>query len=219
MTATRPEALVRVLPDTVTARESPADERLLLSLFPSECDVVRGAVAKRRAEFAGGRTAAHACLDALGISPAPLLPGPGRAPVWPDGVVGSIAHAAGRALAAVARTRDLSGIGIDLEPDEPVEEDLFASILTRREIATLAGEANPGRAVRALFTAKEAVYKCLGPLTGVFLEFHGVEIEREGETFRPRLLQSVPPDFPRVDGLRGHTVRDAGFVVSALWIT
>ena len=38
-----------------------------------------------------------------------------RAPVWPDGVVGSITHAGNFAAAAVAWAADIAALGIDLE--------------------------------------------------------------------------------------------------------
>src|SRR5215469_16812348 len=75
-----------------------------LPLRPAEAAIVARAVEKRRAEFATGRACAHAALDAWGAPDAPLLPGPDRAPLWPDGFVGSISHARG-ACAAVAAPR------------------------------------------------------------------------------------------------------------------
>src|ERR1700761_3617241 len=73
-----------------------------VTLFPDEEALLGRAVEKRRREFAAGRGCARRALAALGLPPAPLLPGEGGAPRWPDGVVGSITHCAGYAAAAVA---------------------------------------------------------------------------------------------------------------------
>jgi 4'-phosphopantetheinyl transferase EntD len=63
--------------------------------FPGEADLVADAVEKRRREFVTTRRCARQALAQLGVPPVPIRPGPGRAPVWPAGVVGSLTHCAG----------------------------------------------------------------------------------------------------------------------------
>jgi 4'-phosphopantetheinyl transferase EntD len=220
MSARPCEALRRILPSTVVTRECGADESVLASLFPEERAVVAPAVRKRRAEFAAGRIAARSALCALGFPDTPILPGPDRAPIWPGGVIGSIAHAGDRAIAAVARATAVGGLGIDLERDEAIEEDLWSSILTGREIELLEGVPGPdrGRTVRAVFTAKEAVYKCVYPRIRAFLEFSAVEIALDGAAgrFEVRPRREMPVGFPAACGLIGRVTRDRGYVISAV---
>jgi len=219
--AARPcEALRRILPSTVVTRECGADESILDSLFPQERAIVLPAVRKRRAEFAAGRVAARSALGALGFPDVPLLPGPNRAPIWPGGVVGSIAHAGDRAIAAVARATAVAGLGVDLEPDEPVEEDLWKTILTGPEIERLAKEpeSDRGRTVRLVFTAKEAFYKCVSPRIRQFLEFSAAEIalDRKHRSFEVVAHREMPEGAPALDRLRGRYTFDRGYVISAV---
>src|SRR4051812_41020395 len=80
------------------------------------------AVARRRAEFLAGRYAAAMALEALGC-PSPWEVGrrEDRAPSWPAGFVGSITHGGGLVAAALARSDDCAGIGIDVELVVPPE--------------------------------------------------------------------------------------------------
>ena len=63
------------------------------------------AVDKRQREFATGRRLAHGLLTELGVGGGPLLPGRDRAPIWPDGVVGTISHSRAWCVVAAARGR------------------------------------------------------------------------------------------------------------------
>jgi 4'-phosphopantetheinyl transferase EntD len=79
-------------------------------------------VESRRESFRLGRQAAHQALHGLGRDNGPILAGDNREPIWPDGVVGSIAHAAGCGVALVAPSEHSDGIGIDLEARRPAPE-------------------------------------------------------------------------------------------------
>ncbi len=61
------------------------------------------------------------------------------------------------------------------------------------------------------------MYKALNPLTGVFLDFHDVEVEldRDAERFEARILRDDwPSDAPR--RVAGRYRRADGLVISAL---
>jgi len=79
---------------------------------------------------------------------------------------------------AVARRDRVAGLGIDLEPAAAIEPDLRRYVCTKRELAGLARrpELPLGVAARLLFSAKEAVYKCLYPLLAVPLAYEDLEI-------------------------------------------
>jgi 4'-phosphopantetheinyl transferase EntD len=102
-----------------------------------------------------------------------------RAPIWPDGVVGSITHTGDFAAAAVAWAADIAALGIDSEQIiDPAAARDIADICMVDE-ATLFKAAH-GRSFcefcTFVFSAKEAVFKCLFPLTRKFLEFSDVRI-------------------------------------------
>src|ERR1035441_2071056 len=82
-------------------------------LSSEEEAAVSGAVARRREEFARGRECAHLAMRQLGVRDVALVPGPGRAPVWPDGI---ITYCEGYSAAAVTTTHRFVGLGIDTEP-------------------------------------------------------------------------------------------------------
>src|SRR5690242_7832438 len=70
-------------------------------LYLEESVLVKNAVEKRIAEFCAGRHCAREALRALGRTPGAIL-AEGRAPIWPDGVVGAITHCTGYCGAVVA---------------------------------------------------------------------------------------------------------------------
>jgi len=98
----------------------------------------------------------------------------GGAPTWPKGIVGSLAHDRETAVAAVSSTSRFLALGIDIEPAEPLPEDLIDIVTTDGERSRLG--ISPLYA-RCLFVLKEAVYKASFPLNGLFLDFCDVEID------------------------------------------
>jgi enterobactin synthetase component D len=136
------------------------------------------AVDKRRAEFLAGRLAAAHALKALGVS-GRVARNPDGSPSWPEAVVGSITHGAGRALCAVARKTSLSSLGIDVEllMKEQASLELRRRICSASELAALARTlpAPEHHLVSLAFSAKESLYKCLYPQVGRFMEFAAAE--------------------------------------------
>ena len=127
----------------------------------------------RRASGAA-RIVARTLLANLGASPPFELPrSASRAPLWPPGFVGSLAHDDEFAAAAVAPSEAIRGLGIDIEPALPLPEALLDTIATPREREQLNGDLI---AARLLFCMKEAVYKATNPIDGLFLEHHDVEV-------------------------------------------
>jgi 4'-phosphopantetheinyl transferase EntD len=140
---------------------------------------LRHAVPNRQREFLAGRLCAAQALRCLGAGSIHVGMAGDRTPVWPDGVVGSITHSGGFAAAAVAWAVNIAGIGIDSEQIiDPAAAHDIADVCMVDE-ATLFKPAH-GRSFcefcTFVFSAKEAVYKCLYPLTRKFLEFSDVRI-------------------------------------------
>lgn len=157
-------------------------------LWSEEEHAITRAVEKRRREFAAGRRAVRAALAELGLAPCAVPMGPDRAPIWPQGLTGSISHTDTDCVAVVAPLTAVRAIGIDIEPALPLDEDLWPEICTARELAWLATQptAERGFAARRIFAAKEAFYKAQYPLTGALLDFGVVELSHPRGHFRVR---------------------------------
>src|SRR5262249_11656525 len=91
------------------------DEKALL---PEEAEAISQFVLGSRRARGGARRVARDLLVQFGHPNWSLPRPPGGAPVWPDGVVGSLAHDREVAVAAIGSRRDLAGLGIDVEPAE-----------------------------------------------------------------------------------------------------
>lgn len=191
------------------------------ALFPEEESHLANAVTKRRLEFSAGRTLARGALAQLGLRPRAIPKGADRAPVWPPGIVGSITHTDTYCAAAVARAMDgIQGIGIDLEPLEPIEEELWTE-LAANELGWVGDydASERGVIVRAIFCAKECAFKAQFPLSGALLEFgdFSVSIDRAGETFAARFMRDAGP-FKTRDTLVGRLRFGSGHIAAGLAI-
>jgi len=143
-------------------------------LTPAERADRGPAVAKALHASGAARAVARQLLASLGYAPCDIRRGPGGAPIWPRGVVGSLSHCSNIAVAAVARATEIEALGIDIEPAEGIEPELARMVLTGRE-ATMAG--NDPLHAHTCFAIKEAIYKAVFPRDGVFLDFHDVELD------------------------------------------
>jgi 4'-phosphopantetheinyl transferase EntD len=149
---------------------SPGDENSLMAV--EEAAFAASVVKVRRASGAA-RIVARGLLARLGYTDWALPKSPTGAPAWPAEVVGSLAHDARVAVAAVGLRRHIAAVGIDVEPAEALPFDLLGMIATPTEQRQIADDPHAGR---LLFAAKEAVYKAVHPLDQVFLEHHDVEV-------------------------------------------
>lgn len=185
------------------------------ALWPGEALAVANAVDHRRAEFAAGRAAARAAMKAAGLDPAAIPCGPDRAPVWPEGVTGSITHGEEVALAVAAPLSLAAGLGIDIEPDAPLPDDILSEICDGDECAWIAGQVEPLRWARLIFVAKEAAFKCQYPASGAIFGFDvmNVRVDPGSGGLSARFTRAVPP-FGVGDALPGRFARTAGVIVA-----
>jgi 4'-phosphopantetheinyl transferase EntD len=157
-----------------------------VTLFAEEESVIERAVDGRRRAFATARHCARQALGTLGITPVPIPRGERGCPCWPDEVVGSITHCSGYRAAVAARTATAAAIGIDALPAGPLPRGVLprvASLAEREHVAEL-GQHAPGVSwERLLFSAKEALYKALYPLTRAELGFSDASVTFDSETF------------------------------------
>jgi enterobactin synthetase component D / holo-[acyl-carrier protein] synthase len=187
-------------------------------------DPLRRAIPKRQLEFVAGRRCAAAALATLGLTSHPLPIGRDGAPVWPTGVVGSITHTDGFVCAAAALARDAEGLGIDAEPVLSRHRVSLVEhcIATRAELAAVTALARLDRAaaLTLVFSAKEALYKCLYPLVGRvfdYLEADVEDVDAAGHVTM-RVLADLSSEWPagsRVGG-RFEIVTDRVFTAFVL---
>lgn len=208
-------------------------------LLPEERALLPDTVHPRRLlEFTLGRGSARAALASFdrSLAGAPLLRTGGntgentaeRTPRWPEGYVGAITHHKGRAAAAVARVRDYAGLGLDLEARRAMSDGMRRRLLRPEERAGLAGLTEADAELRAMiiFSAKESIYKCLNPLTGIYLGFQDAEVFEVGEpapetsigALRWRLLKQSGPRFSvGYEGVGAYVLRP-GIVLTGVWM-
>jgi 4'-phosphopantetheinyl transferase EntD len=150
----------------------PGDEAALLL---EEASAFEGSVVAARRASGAARLVARNLLKRLGYPVCPIKRGSARAPTWPEGIRGSLAHDSDYAVAAICRVEDFRALGIDVEPAELLPPELVDLVATPSERnAHLAADGFGGR---MLFAAKEAVYKAIYPLDRMFLDYHDVEID------------------------------------------
>ncbi len=190
-------------------------------LFPQEHELIAKAVAKRREEFAAVRFCARKALRRLGFTPSPILTGDAGAPLWPEGVVGSMTHCAGYYAAAVARAGEVTSLGIDAELDEPLPTGVFEVVARSEEIADLRPRMTGAATVhwdRLLFSAKESLYKTWYPIARRWLDFTEARITlRPDGTFTAELLvDPLTVGTRRISHLDGRWANHGGILVTAI---
>lgn len=190
-------------------------------LCAEERQCVARAIPTRQREFAAGRLMAREALRAFGAPDAPLIAAQDRRPLWPRGFVGSISHAGGACVVTVGRSDLAASVGIDLEVDGTVERGVARLVCRPAELARMESLDEQAflRSAKVVFSTKEAVYKCLHPLTGIYLDFHAVEVELDLDAGRFRARVMHPPlaqgAYARLDG---RVVCSDGWILSAVSI-
>ncbi len=188
-------------------------------LWPAEQLAMARAVPARLAEFTAGRTAARAALRSIGLIDMAIPLSPDRAPVWPQGIVGSITHANKVCVAMVARAGAIIGIGVDLELSDPLPADLWPEVFTAAEIADLEQmpETDRGQTAKLFFSAKECTYKCIYPQIQKVMDFSTIEIRHKSadQSFGATLLYQAGP-FAAGTVWHGRYVLLDGFVATVL---
>jgi 4'-phosphopantetheinyl transferase EntD len=144
-------------------------------LHPLEALALGDAVSdKRRQDFRLGRAAARQAVQKTGFPVvSPILRGEHREPLWPVGIIGSIAHCAQYGIAAAAWQQDVPAIGVDIQRiEERYTDELIARFADPDEFEWVRSDAalRTERAVK-LFSAKESVFKALYPLRRVWFNF------------------------------------------------
>ncbi|HEX7046958.1 MAG TPA: 4'-phosphopantetheinyl transferase superfamily protein [Gammaproteobacteria bacterium] len=171
-------ALSWLLPDPIK-KHGGRIERLQETLHETEAVYVKNAVERRVMEFTAGRACARVALGLLGLHDLPVGMGARREPLWPQGAVGSISHAAGYCVAAVSPREHVAGLGVDIESASPLPDALINLACTPAERTWCESQASGtiGLMAKFVFSAKEAVFKCLYPVFGEELDFEDAALE------------------------------------------
>lgn len=145
-----------------------------------------------------------------GSEPFAVPMGVDRAPVWPTGIIGSIAHSSNICLAAISRSKRYAAIGIDIEPNVLLGPDIAAEVVHEGDGLGLESGAAPlaEHDHVTVFSAKEAAYKCQFPLTGTVLGFDALSIRLmpHSRSFLARFEVSV-------GGFRAGDTLDGGYAL------
>jgi 4'-phosphopantetheinyl transferase EntD len=144
-------------------------------LFPEEARSIPARSPAARRASGAARRIAHGLLADLGMGDFAILRTSSGAPAWPDGITGSLAHDDEMAVAALApvSVSHIGSIGIDIEPAQPLPDDISALVATS---ADTTGSADRHLAGRILFAAKEAVYKATYPLDHKVLGYEDIAV-------------------------------------------
>lgn len=150
--------------------------------------IIENAVDKRRREFVAGRTCARNILSKFGFS-GDLTIGKNKhgAPIWPEGITGSISHADDLCIVSIGRkSPSLTSLGVDVEKDTGLDPELVDMVCDELEKAACAGGRIEDRLrlAKVIFSAKESVYKCLYPIVRTVLDFKDVHIQLDVSTNR-----------------------------------
>ena len=148
-----------------------ADEAHLL---PEEARSIAARQPAMRRASGAARWIAHRLLADIGVNDVAIPRAPTGAPVWPDGIIGSLAHDDEMAVAAVAPVAHIASLGIDVEPAQPLPDDILALVATRADRTDAADRHLAGR---ILFSAKEAVYKAVYPLDRQILGYEDITVD------------------------------------------
>jgi 4'-phosphopantetheinyl transferase EntD len=179
---------------------------------PDEASTLARAIPARVQEFRRGRACARAALAELGCS-GPLIPvGPHSEPLWPAGFVGSITHCAGLIAAAACRTGRTLALGLDAEPARPLPKEVRRVVLHPLDLPGIPS----GVPDTVVFSAKEAIFKALFPLTGTALDFMDVTVRFDARSgsFSARATGAGSAWTTALGALRGRWGVASGLVLT-----
>lgn len=147
--------------------------------------------------FKCGRKMAVQALRTLGCEVTDIPKSESGAPVWPKGFTGSITHSQSMCGVVAAHTNPIVSLGMDIEDIPRMTLAVAERICTPDEWAAVQRMEEPTQEAAILFSAKEAVYKCLHPLLNCPIGFQDVSCERTGNGNlaaipAPHLAEKVP---------------------------
>ncbi len=175
--------IARLFPSCVVSQCVNVDAEME-GLLPEEAGVVSDALPKRLREFTAGRACARDALVLLGCSPVPLLKKTDGSVAWPHGITGSVSHSDRWCGVAVAYNNKIRSVGLDIEKISRISKRIHRKILTSQELRWLQekDEKDRQKFTGLIFSAKEALYKCLNGFVSVSIGFTDAVIIPSADT-------------------------------------
>lgn len=164
-------------------------------LLPPEVEIAAAYGSKRLSDFCTGRYCLRSCTNILGYNGVILI-GERGMPILPPGIVGTVSHAKVLSGAVAALADDFRSVGLDIESNGRINRDMWHLLFNDVESDFLDSLSADDQSLTATkyFSAKEAFYKMQYPISGMYLDFHDVEILPENrETLLLRLLSNAGP--------------------------
>jgi len=187
--------------------------------YDEEWALVSNAVSKRQKEFQAGRNCARQALAQLGIKNHPVLSGPRREPIWPEGIVGSITHCKDFCAVALSKKPEHKAIGIDAEEKSPLDINSLDLVCTLAEQTWLNKNGlNNTFWSKVIFSAKESLFKCYYPLTHEYLDFLEAEftLNLDNNTFSATIPGNPAEPFNKNIPIEGRFLLDEKYIYTSL---
>lgn len=182
---------------------------------------------RRRVEFAAGRYCAREAMRRIApdLAHQAIAIGEAREPLWPSGVIGSIAHTRGIAGAVIARAGERRGVAIDIERrmDANAPARIGSKIVGEGEMAHVVAQSgwDDEEALTLVFSAKECVYKALFGEVRRYFGFHAariVAVDVAHGVWRARLTEPLTPNLAAGFECEGRFARMGDlFVTTMAW--
>jgi enterobactin synthetase component D len=157
----------------------------------------------RKSEFLLGRVCASKAFELCTGQELLSLPvNVDRSPEWPTNVVGTISHNQYWVGAAVAKSTDLTGLGMDFEVLGRTKLELAKQIRTPHDILKHP-KLTDEELLTVIFSCKESLYKALYPSVKKFFGFEDaavLEIDLDNGVFKIELLTQLSLKF----GISSH---------------
>ncbi|MCT2386659.1 4'-phosphopantetheinyl transferase family protein [Erwinia pyrifoliae] len=179
------------------------------------------AVSKRRAEYLVSRYGLQQALASFGVERFVLGNAADRAPVWPQGITGSLSHTQQQVCALLTRDRNLL-LGIDCEQimTLSVGKETQSMLINQQERERLEQCSMPfNTALTVVFSLKESLYKALYPHLKQFMDFSAAEVVECHPDMRQvglRLTQTFSAEMVTGRVFTGHAVLQSDRVLT--WI-
>ena len=140
---------------------------------------LKGAVAKRRAEFLAGRYVGGLALKRLESRITHIGRGHQNEPIWPPGYIGSISHCENYAACVVCHDTHYLGIGLDVETtiDPSTSVAIDHNVMNANERGLYAQSSlNQQQLLTLIFSTKEAFFKASFGLIKKYIGFDAISV-------------------------------------------
>lgn len=234
---------LNLFPQSITIRQCHPNQ-ISGELYPAERQLIEGACAGRKLEFRAGRLLAKELLRVKGIEGFPLLAGERREPLWPQMISGSITHLSDICVVVVALKSKVFALGVDIARMGDVKPDIWSTFMTGEELAWIESLPAPvaHRFAAMIFSAKESLFKCLYPVSHIWIDFKDIsislneayqqfrrarfssnyeddELMRLGHPFTAKFVKSKPEGFMVGTSIRGVYQFCDPYVVTGMHLT